>query len=543
MMLTLLIVDDHPYQANSIEHVVTEAKLPFISSIYKAYSAKKALECFNEHKVDIVITDIRMPEISGIELIGKLRQASRKVKCVLLSGYAEFEYAQKALELQTSKYLMKPVVEADLIGTLEMLRDEIAEERQNMQQHDKAVHVMRKNMPIMKNNLVLDLILGRSVTRRELEQRMESMELPFVYGDEALFFAVQLEDDLSGYNENDKSLICYAVGNIAEELFRDSFFMLHATVSNRQLVFVLKPQERKREHAPDRLERRAKELQRSVYRYLKHMISVAIVSSTVLFPSGLQEAYQKSMLLFRNREDKVAGLFATITDLPIPKLTGSIHSLYKTPTFASFMETARWDEAKARLSEIFLELESKWSDSTEYAQEVFFVIAGTYQFVSHKQGKQLIDVIGPLYKQMLEKHESWDLGTFRAWAFQSLDSIIADQMASNMNRSQSLSSRIQQYVERNLDQDLSLQMISEELRFHPAYLSNAFKVETGQTLSDYLLKQRMEHAAELLKQTDGKIYEIAEKAGYQTTHYFIKQFKKIFGVTPQQYRNRDIGRN
>lgn len=541
-MISLLIVDDHPHQTDSIAHVITEARLPFMGNIHKAYSAREALERFCSEPIDIVITDIRMPEMNGVELIEKLREKSSAVKCVLLSGYAEFEYAQRAMELQTSKYLMKPVQKIELLTTLELLSEEITAERRSVQQHERTIHAMREHMPLVKGALLQDLVQGKAIMRRDLVRRLATLDLPLGIGDDVLFFAVQMEDDLSGYNSHDKILINYAVSNIGEELLQDSFHVWHTAIGERNIVFVLKPREHKANYALERMERRAKEMQRSVYRYLKHMISVGIVNSPVAFPDELHEAFQKSRLLFRNREDKVAGLFATISDLPQPKLSGSIDSLYQAPSLSNLMEMGRWDEAENKLRAIFCELEDKWLDSTEYAQEVFFVVAGSYQFVTHKRGKQLQETIGSsLYEGMLEKHNSWDLPTFREWALRSLSKIAAEETPSHRNTSLSLSKRVQQFIENHLNEDLSLPMIADELGFHPAYLSKAFKVEMGQTLSDYLLSRRMEHAADLLRKSNCKIYEVAEQTGYQTPHYFIKLFKNYYGVTPQQYRNMQTG--
>ncbi|MDF2724693.1 MAG: hypothetical protein K0Q59_4368 [Paenibacillus sp.] len=537
-MISLLIVDDHPHQADSIAHVVSEAGLSFIGSVHRAYSAHDALACFESETIDIVITDIRMPEMNGVELIERLREQSESVKCVLLSGYAEFQYARRAMELQTSKYLMKPVQDSELIATLERLSEEIAAERRSLQLHARAADAMREHMPLVKGGLLQDLVQGKAVMRRDLERRLATLELPFEIGDQVLFFAVQMEDDLTGYNGHDKALIAYGMSNIGEELLMDSFHVWHAAVGERNIVFVLKPKENKENHALERMERRAKEMQRNVYRYLKHMISVGIVSGAVSFPDELNEAFQKSKLLFRNREDKVAGLFATISDLPQPRLSGSIDSLYSPPSLAHLLETARWDDARLKLCEIFGELEEKWTASPEYAQEAFFVIAGSYQFATHKRGKQLQETVGPLYREMLEKHESWDLASFRDWAMKSLDGIAECAMPAHRDYSLTLAQRVRHLIEGHLKEELSLPAIAEELGFHPAYLSKAFKVETGSTLSDYLLGRRMEHASDLLRRTDLKIYEIAEQTGYQTVHYFIKVFKNYYGVTPQQYRNR-----
>lgn len=540
-MISLLIVDDHPHQVDSIAHVVGEAGFPFLGEVRKAYSAQEALEQFDRNPVDIVITDIRMPEMSGIELIGELRSRSRQVKCVLLSGYAEFEYAQKAMELHASKYLMKPVQDEELLETLGTLSRDILEQRSSETIHQRAMQAVREHTPLAKERLLRDLVRGKGGASRELRRMLEMLELPFAPGDKVWFFAVQVEDDLSGYDSHDRELILYGAANIGSELLADCFEVWHAAMEGGDLVFVLKPKARAEKQPLERLERRAKEMQRSVYRYLKLMLSVGIVNGPVGFPGELEEAYGKSQRLFRNREANAAGLFATISELPQPKPAGSLESLYQAPALTALLEMEAWKEAHGRLTAVFAELEQKWGDSPEYAQEAFFVIAGSFQFVSHKRGRQLQDTLGALYREMREKHESWDLRAFRDWTFASLERIAGEGEPAYRNAGLTLAVRTRQYIEAHLDEELSLPMIADQLGFHPAYLSKVFRTETGQTLSDYLTKRRMERAAELLRSTDGKIYEIAEQAGYQTPHYFIKLFKNYYGLTPQQYRNRGLG--
>lgn len=98
--------------------------------------------------------------------------------------------------------------------------------------------------------------------------------------------------------------------------------------------------------------------------------------------------------------------------------------------------------------------------------------------------------------------------------------------------------KVQQYLEHNLEGDVSLQTIADHVFLHPSHLSKIYKLETGEGLSQYLFRLRMEKAAFILNQHHLKIYEVGEKVGLPNTPYFIKLFKKHFGVTPQDYRDR-----
>lgn len=107
-MFTVLLVDDHPHLVEHLSTVIPWAELG-VARVYTGFSGDDALETIKRHRIDILVTDIRMPGMDGLQLIGQARAMRPELGCILLTGYAEFEYAQKAIELQTFRYLLKPV--------------------------------------------------------------------------------------------------------------------------------------------------------------------------------------------------------------------------------------------------------------------------------------------------------------------------------------------------------------------------------------------------------------------------------------------------
>ncbi len=537
-MFNLLIVDDHPYQVDSIVYTVKQSDL-HMGNIYTAYSAAEAMAHMQRETIHIVITDIRMPEISGIGLVEHIRQSSKQVKCILLSGYADFEYAQQALELQTSKYLMKPVKTDELIETLRAVMEQLRTEQEAEQTLQQTIYTFRESLPILRERLLQNLLSGENVPHVELNHKLAAYDLPFAIGDAIALAVFQLEDDVTGYNEYDVSLLMYAVSNMAEEVFGDDFDVWHTRFTPRRLVMLVRAANDKEiAELQGQLERQAKELQRLVYRYLKHMLSIGILESWRRFPDELSMSYEKAKRLLRSPEGKAAGFFAGVEDLPEPALQGLMESLYAQPSLMSLLETGRWQDARARLVMIFEELERKWMCSSDYLAEAFFIIAGTFQFVAHKNGKRLIDVIGVPDHALIQQYVHWDLSVFRSWVTRSLDRLEEAVGGSADQWNQTLVQRIHHFIEVNLEKDVSLQSISEVVGLHPSYVSKVYREETGVTLSDYLLQYRMEYSAELLRNTDCKVYEVSSRVGYQTPHYFIKLFKKAYGMTPQQFRNK-----
>ncbi|MBD2872483.1 response regulator transcription factor [Paenibacillus arenilitoris] len=539
----LLVVDDHPHQVKSISGLIQETGLP-IDQVHTAYSGKEALEILQAKSIDILLTDIRMPEISGIDLIGHIRKASMPVKCILLSGYADFEYAQQALELQTSKYLMKPVAADELVASLQTVIDEIEQEKIARERQHKLQYSFREHLPILREQLLQNLIRGKQFPKSALITKLDTMDLPLFYGDVVAFMVIKLEDDFGGYNEFDLSLVYYAVFNLAQEIFGESYFLWRAIDAPAKLCILIKPllqtdEEDKEpsEHTLHQIEIRAKELQRKVYQYLHYIISIGLVKKWARFPGELPDVYEKGKLILRGNVGKAVGFFTSIADLPEPVMNGNLVSMHQAPTLLHLMESKRWDQAKERLDKVFQELSQKQGNYEDYAREAFYTICGSFQFAAHKSGKRLNDVLGELSRKMIEGHIMLDMESFKKWVFDCLEQFKLHFQNENHFHYVGIVDKIHTFIEHNLNKDLSLKCISDEIGLHPAYISKIYKQETGENLSEYLLKYRMELSANLLRHSKEKVYVIGAKVGYQTPHYFNKVFVKYYGMTPQQYRN------
>jgi two-component system response regulator YesN len=537
-MINLLLVDDHPHQLASLTQMIEDASFPDLV-ILTAESGDEALDLIGKNAVDILLTDIRMPEMSGIELIRKVRGTRRPIRCVLLSGYADFEYAQQALELRTEKYLMKPVDEAELLAMLRKLIEEIKAGRAEKARHLEIDYAYRAQQPFLQAHLMDRLLHGKSMPETELAKQLSVLHVPLKPGVPYMLFSTRLINDLSGYTEGDIALIRYGISNIADELFGKTYHLLHSLdVREENLMIVFSPDAAGAESGdmPAMIKRLAKELQRQVYRYLKHVIAVGLVEVVKPFPQNLPQLAARTKTMVRSPESQMSGYFASLSDLPEPSITGSLESLHTPPTLLHLLETRRWSACRDKLSRIFEELDAKWHVSEEYAQEAFFAISGSLQYAIHQKGKELGTVLG-------DHHAGLDLRTvlaspaiFRSWAFHALAHVMKAYEEESIPHYRNVVDRVTKYMEENLDKDLSLPLISEKVGLHPSYLSKLFKQESGTTISEYLTKCRMDKAVRLICDTDKKVYEIAELVGYATTHYFIKLFIRYFGMTPQEYR-------
>ncbi|MDF2939280.1 MAG: response regulator, partial [Paenibacillaceae bacterium] len=201
-MIQLLVVDDYPDQVEAILSILPLEELG-IGEAFRAYSGMEALEVLRRTPVDIVITDIKMPGMSGLELISRIRETSGSTKCILLSGYAEFEYAKQAITLQTSYYLTKPVLTAELISIMRSVIASLKAEWEEISSRQRALRTFQEHLPLLRGELLNQLLLDKRIPPAILEEKLHMLELPFALQDRVYLLLVRLEEDFAELDDYD----------------------------------------------------------------------------------------------------------------------------------------------------------------------------------------------------------------------------------------------------------------------------------------------------------------------------------------------------
>jgi two-component system response regulator YesN len=538
-MYQLLIVDDERHVVERLAGTMDWESLG-IEMVHKAYSAQEALTLLRTTTIDIIITDIQMPGMTGLELISIVRRKWEKTRCILLSGYADFSYAQEAIQHGTADYLLKPVSEEQVRDTVKRVLQQIQAEWEELVSGQRIQHTLKENLPLLKGSLLNELLQGRRHSGEEWERKMLELGIPSFFNSPFAMVMVRMEEQFLHYDAHSLSLFEYAVGNIAEELFSPQYDLWHSKDSHDYLVFMLKwkTESTETEEQLQHLERTSSELQKAVTTYLKGKISV-LVSTWGQFPDDVTTIYNQALSLFRKRIGSEHNLFMTAKEDEVPKESyRTLQRLYELPTLTQLLETGRWSEVEEKLLGVFKELNEQWSQSQEHVLEVFFAVSSAFSYITHKNGRQLAELIGPDYFKMTEGLPFRSVSLLRDWSLRVLGQLKADMDKEVNDARSSIVHRVQQFVEQNLSEDVSLQAIADHIYLHPVYLSKIYKLETKQNITDYVFQLRMEKAAYLLNNSQDKIYEIAEKMGYQRAHSFIHVFKKHYGITPQEFRDQ-----
>ncbi|SDD53848.1 two component transcriptional regulator, AraC family [Paenibacillus sp. CF095] len=536
-MYQLLIVDDETSVVDSLALTVPWKDYG-IEEVHCAYSAKEALHIAAKHSIDIMITDIQMPEMSGLELIEIMQHYSRKIRCIILSGHDEFEYAKKAMAYQTLDYLLKPIDYTELINSVKKAIQLVEEEWKEVISFQRIKQTLETNLPLLRSQLLNDLLKNKSIHRKVLEERLALVSVPFRSDDLYMMMVVRMEEDFSGYDLHSLSLLEYAVTNIAEEVFENLFSLWHCVTEQGYLVFLIKGNQ---DDALRLVDSFAVKLQNHVQKFLKGSLSVCL-SNIAKFPEDLQNLYLASINAINRKIGSNKSYFLTINETSEEPQNSIIKKLNAPPALSALLDSGSWDEAIVKIDELLVISGNSSEPSLELSQDQLFTIllylSSSFTICLQPNGNSLYDQMGPEFDELLHKKGHLSRQRIHEWANKIILTLKSNASTQMENTHQQISAKVRTFIHENLSKGISLQIIADHVGLHPVYLSKIYKTTMKETIGDYIYKFRMDRAVHLLRNTNLKVAEISDQLGFQATPHFIKIFKEHFGTTPQDYRNR-----
>ncbi|SFT07851.1 response regulator [Paenibacillus sp. BC26] len=533
-MIEILLVDDESYVTESLKKTIPWEALN-VRAVYTAASAMEAVAIMENQSIDILVTDIRMPEMDGLALVRLVSERWPDMRRILLTGYSDFEYAKKAIQLQVSDYILKPVDDDEfmrsILGAIESLKDEWEE----ADRYHRLLYDMKSDHSVLKENLMNDLLLGRQLSSRTIGDKLRQYALPISLDAPSFLMLIQLGSHFADYDPQSVRLIEFAVGNIAEEVLGASFKVWPSKAPHDCLVLLISGEIRPLRAEMEKL---AREVGLQVRTHLKGDISI-VVSPWFEFPSKLSAAYRSALgaLLQHGRTNEASILFQE--DYPESRYSvKSIEALYKPPTLIHLLESKQWTAAEEKIGEVFGYLEAEKAFITmEHLYEVYLCITNAYLYLVHKQGLLIHQIEGLEFDLMLNQSVLQSPERLRKWALLSLEKLKQEMSESDRYTKSHMIKQVQELVTQDIGLDISVKTIADKVYLHPVYLSKIYKSETGESLGDFIIRIRMEKALYLLKHSNKKIYEITSELGYQNPQYFSKMFKKHYGMTPNEYRD------
>lgn len=526
VMYRLLLLDDEEIVTRGIQKVFDLEKSGFqVVGVFQ--NPQKALESLPGLQPDLIITDIKMPQMSGLDFAAEAKQLLPESEIVILSGYGDFGFAQSAVKIGVSDYLLKPIKKDDFQQMLDTMHAKLEEKKTQKQQADNMALLLQNSYTELKNRFFLSLAED-NVFDEKLYQTLQKHHTMDVFDTD--FFLVKVDFDQAYLHGDYMSEIGKLIQD-SEGKFAD-FGFVEAFLSDESLYFYVYNMKASDE-----------EMIRQETRLLveeKRQKGIQLVC-------GISHMYQGIRELFRARNDCIRQIFMQRANIdehsaanPIQTDEINIHMPYEEIEALFHMITTGEMEGLPYILQKIYELpEDKIPILLlDYSCSVtFLILLRVYQL----QFKFGLD-------QQIVSHRELDLRVLKR-EYPSMEIqrnlvekkllTVAEQIAvQEMAAPSKMIRAALDYINAHFHENISLMDVAENINISKNYLCDIFKKELGVTFINYVTNLRIEKAKEYLTGTDMKMYEVSNAVGYNDYAYFSQIFKKHTGKTLSSYRKK-----
>lgn len=528
--LKVLIVDDEKPARELLKYLIDWEKIGF-EICGQAINGKDGFEKYRELMPDLIITDIQMPIMSGLELIKKIRAENSKQKIVILSCYEDFSYAREAIKMNVKDYLVKDLLsEDDLIQLLLEVKEELILTEESYKVEDKIDGKIEEKLANeeLKKYLLYDESLENSVNNKKVQKDfilfLLSIDDYYTRRIHKLSFDKDrikkcLTNTLQRFNQNVKLEIIYEFTYLGSGRYA-VICLIDNKVSESKMI-------------KDSCEI-ANQIRKHFYKKCDGNSVTIAISKTFREYADLKYNYEKAVetLKFRLFLGKGKNL---IYNLSIPKVT-KISEVTVHNRMESIREAFDNNDDMRLTSEVKTLYEENLNRFMQYnyLKEINGQLIYLISKVCNDFNISYRDIFGMNYIPIQIVNEYDTVEEISNWFIKNFQEIIKIKKEKN-KYSRHVSDAIN-FIYENYEETISLNEIAEVLNIHKVYLSRIFKEETGITISKFILKYRMNIAKKLMKTTTLKLYEIAEKVGYKNPQQFFVAFKREEGITPKSFR-------
>jgi two-component system response regulator YesN len=532
-MIKVMLVDDDAPMFRFLRSLIPWEEMG-LQIIGTAQSGVKALQLFQETIPQLVITDIGMPKMNGIELANQLKQMKPDVRIIFLTCHADFHYAKKAVQVNADDYLIKDELTADMlklsIEKAVKLRGFMQSRTENLLYREE----IDRNIDLLKRSFWKQILLGdhsEFVLNSGRRLGIDWKAPYFLLG----MFHIDFASLTRCYGLKDKELIYYAVYNIAREL-ATGVSGLSVFASDELEVFVVMNYQRNLAvNAQENFRRFAGDLKYKVEQYLK-LASYFVMSYEFNGLAGIAKTYEElkaynrglfyDTASFRMMSLREVGAFMNTYNPKGEILKETLLQKFRDHDLEGFAQEMNYLEKRLLLDKptptsVLVHL-SEWVRLIEY--EAGYEVERTLFYQGFDGAVRLQEVIGSIngriQRIMSESENSESTG-------------IDKQKLQLIDR----------YIMEHLSETISLVSIANHLYLNPSYFSRYFKKMSGVNFTDYVNQYKMNLALQMLKNKKLSVEMIAEKLGYSDRTYFSKVFKKYNGISPVDFKNRDRNLN
>lgn len=509
-----------------------------------AENGKEAMELIERWVPDVVVTDIKMPFMDGLQLSEWIREWYPTTKVIILTGFDEFEYAQKAIRLQIDEYVLKPFSAQELIDVLVKIKEQIDEETESKKNILTLQEHYRQSLPVLRE-VFLSSLVTRKLPLRQIEEKCQNYQIELA-GSAYIVSVISL--DKPGEEEpgtgplaeslrfsKDMELKAFAALNVAEEI-ADKHKLGLVFLHSGQLAAITIDRGEAYESAMKKTLTVMEEIRQSIEKYLKFPVTIGI-GTVCRDVTDLSYSYKDAELALDYRLILGGNRLISIDDVETRFVEKLRFDELKEHALIRCLKVGTTQEMQETVDSLFegiVDLQVSVKDYQIYLMEILTTI-----LKAAKDARANLDsIFGADFMPLAELHRFTELQEAKSWVVGLCTRLMQGIASDRQYTYKSLVDQAKEYTLSHFhESDISINKVCGHLHISAGYFSSIFKKEAKMTFGAYLMHIRMEAAKELLRTTDLKTFEIAERVGYTEPNYFSFSFRKYVGVSPKEYRS------
>jgi len=530
----MLIADDEQIIREGILHIVDWSAYD-IEIVGAARDGEQARAMYEAHRPEIVMTDIRMPKLDGLELMQHIRCVDEEAKVIVLSGYDEFAYAQQAVRYGAADYLLKPAMPDVLVAKVLEIKEQVSRLQQEREEQRRLHNRLNEGLPLLRERFLRELAAGSIAERSLIEEKARYLQLQLSPALPCCAIVIDLDGrgapDPGGHSE---AALYAARAELEEQCgLMGEVFVLSAG----QLAWIAQFAElQDGVDSPVLLKQLCGELQSRLAARFGADFSFGIGTRS-LDGQSLPASFQSAIAAVKRKTITGLGSIILADELTQPQDGALACPEDSEPDLLKAMRNGDRDGIEAAVRQAL-------SPALQRNEVDYAVLLGM----------KLLDNVSREWGGLASGKKEGPLPEYELWQQLKRQQTLPDLAAEVSRLLQEAAARrtegdradagqqrwvgqIIAHLEEHYQEPLSLKRLSELVFLSPNYICSLFKEETGQTISDYLTRLRIDRAKRLLSEHGIKVYEVANAVGYTDSRYFNKVFKKYTGMNLSEYRS------
>ncbi|GAA0084383.1 response regulator [Clostridium sp. CTA-7] len=529
----LMIVDDEEEIRLGVIKKINWQEYGFVV-IGDAENGQEALEMAEKLHPDVIMTDIKMPFMDGLELGRKVTEIMPSTKIIIFSGSDDLDYAHEAIKINVVEYVLKPINSLELIEVLKRLKEKLDKEYDEKRNIEVLRNHYLESIPVIREQFLIGALEGR-ISKNQWKEEEEKLGLDFI--DKYLSVALVSVDGIANFNEKEIGLhrniglISISIKKIVDETMNNYCKFISFPYLDKIVILATF-------YEKDNIMNFIKGLNEvcKIFECVFGETVSAGIGRVYDDISQIRYSYSTAQSALSYRPILGTGKTIYIDDVEPDNSIQLQFDEQEEIKFLNAIKLSSQDEIKEIVESIFKKVEEHFISLDKYRIYIMEIMTALLK-LTQAYNIDIRDIFGEDFNcySYLDKLDS--IKEIKEWFIEKAIKLNEFIKKERVNSSKLLVEKAKEYIKNNYsDYEISVEKLCSKLHVSPTYFSTIFKKETNMSFVNYLTDIRLEEAIKLLNTTDDKTYIIALKVGYQEANYFSYVFKKKFGISPSRYR-------